>query len=167
MTLVLAQGALARVEIPTFNKKNHPPPTTKPDPVDFYPHLFYICVTNPHTPPYKTPMKGIHLGEFEELVLLIVAILFDQAYGVAIMHALEKHTGRPVKISAVHSALNRLEKKGYLTSWVGGATQQRGGRRKRFFEITHAGKAALLARRQMRERLWGLVPAWSLQGGAS
>ena len=112
-------------------------------------------------------MKGVHLGEFEELILLMVGILFDQAYGVAIKHALEEHTGRSVKISAVHSALHRLEKKGYLTSWVGGATRQRGGRRKRFFEITHAGRAALAARRQMRERLWGLLPDWSLQGGGS
>ena len=112
-------------------------------------------------------MKGIHLGEFEELILLMVGVLYDQAYGVAIMHALEEHTGRSVKISAVHSALNRLEKKGYLSSWVGGATKERGGRRKRFFEITHAGKAALVARRQMRERLWGLMPDLSLQGGGS
>ena len=112
-------------------------------------------------------MKGIHLGEFEELILLTTGILYDQAYGVAIMQAMEEHTGRAVKISAVHSALHRLEKKGYLTSWVGGATRERGGRRKRFFEITHTGKAALLTRRQMRERLWGLMPDLSLQGGAS
>lgn len=112
-------------------------------------------------------MKGTHLGEFEELILLLVGILYDQAYGVAILHALETHTGRSAKISAVHSALHRLQKKGYLTSWVGGATNERGGRRKRFFEITHAGKAALVARRQMREQLWGLLPDLSLQGGAS
>ena len=112
-------------------------------------------------------MKGTHLGEFEELILLMVGILYDRAYGVAIMHALKEHTGRSVKISAVHSALHRLEKKGYLTSWVGGATQERGGRRKRFFEITHAGKAAITARRQTREQLWGLMPDLSLQGGTS
>lgn len=110
-------------------------------------------------------MKGIHLGEFEELILLMVGVLYDEAYGVAIMQAVGKHTGRAVKISAVHSALHRLEKKGYLTSWVGGATKERGGRRKRFFEITAAGKAALLDRRQMREQLWGLIPDLSLQGG--
>ena len=112
-------------------------------------------------------MKGNHLGEFEELNFLMVGVLYDQAYGVAILHALEEHTGRSAKISAVHAALHRLEKKGYLTSWVGGATNERGGRRKRFFEITHAGKAALVARRQTRERLWGLMPDLSLQGGSS
>jgi len=112
-------------------------------------------------------MKGTHLGEFEELILLMVGILHDQAYGVAIMQAFEEHTGRSVKISAVHAALHRLEKKGHLTSWVGGATQERGGRRKRFFEITSAGKAALIARRDMRERLWGLLPDLALQRGSS
>lgn len=112
-------------------------------------------------------MKGEHLGEFEELILLTVGILYDQAYGVAVMNALEKHTGRSVKISAVHAALHRLEKKGYLTSWVGGATSERGGRRKRFFEITGSGKATLLARRQMRERLWDMIPNLSIQGGTS
>lgn len=112
-------------------------------------------------------MKGVHLGEFEELVLLMVGILYDQAYGVAIMEAFKKHTGRSVKISAVHSALHRLEKKGYLTSHVGGATPERGGRRKRFFEITSSGKAALRTRREMREQLWSMIPDLSIQGGTS
>lgn len=112
-------------------------------------------------------MKGSNLGEFEELILLMVGVLYSEAYGVAIQDAIEKHTGRSVKISAVHSALHRLEKKGYLTSWVGGATKARGGRRKRFFEITQAGKAAIQARREMRERLWGLMPNLGLQGSAS
>ena len=112
-------------------------------------------------------MKGTYLGEFEELVLLLVGVLYGKAYGVAVQQALEAHTGRTARISAVHAALHRLEKKGYLRSWMGGATPERGGRRKRFFEITDAGRSALVARRQMRERLWGLLPDWSLQGGAS
>jgi DNA-binding PadR family transcriptional regulator len=103
-------------------------------------------------------MKGDHLGEFEELILLTVAALHGEAYGVAVMHAMKEHAGRSAKISAVHSALHRLGQKGLVKSWVGGATNERGGRRKRFFEITNSGKAALTARRTTRETLWALIP---------
>ena len=108
--------------------------------------------------------KGAHLGEFEELVLLVVCVLYDQAYGVAVKAMIEEQTGRGVKISAVHSALHRLEQKGFLRSQMGGATRERGGRRKRLFEITRAGRAALVARREMREHLWGLIPDLGLDG---
>lgn len=111
--------------------------------------------------------KGTHLGEFEELVLLIVCVLYGEAYGVAVQGAICEQTGRAVKISAVHSALHRLERKGYLTSWVGGATEERGGRRKRFFVITDAGKAALQGRRAMREQLWNLMPDLGWRGSLS
>jgi PadR family transcriptional regulator PadR len=110
-------------------------------------------------------MKHPQLGEFEETILLVVCLLHDEAYGAAVQEALETHAGRTVTLSAVHAALHRLEKKSYLTSWVGGATSTRGGRRKRFFEITHAGKEALVARRQMRNRLWGLLPDLGPEGG--
>lgn len=110
-------------------------------------------------------MKGVHLGEFEELVLLVACILQNDAYGVTIKETIEEQTGRPVRISAVHSALRRLENKGYLSSWVGGATSERGGRRKRFFSITSDGKAVLTNRRLMRERLWNQIPEIILQGG--
>ena len=102
-------------------------------------------------------MKGFHLGEFEELTLLMIGVLHDGAYGVAIQDAILDQTGRSVKISAVHSVLHRMEKKGYVRSWMGGATKERGGRRKRFFEITAAGKAALLQRHAVRNRLWQLA----------
>ncbi len=107
-------------------------------------------------------MKGTNLGEFEELVLLVVGVLYEEAYGVAIQKAIAEHTGRAVKISAVHSALHRLSEKGYLTSRMGGATAQRGGRRKRLFTLTDAGKLVLEKRRDERTRLWQLMPKWSL-----
>lgn len=107
-------------------------------------------------------MKGKHLGEFEELILLIVCVLHGEAYGVAIQDAIQEQTGRSVKISAVHAALHRLEGKGYLTSWVGGATAERGGRRKRFFEITAAGQAAVIDRRSQREQLWQRIPEFQI-----
>ncbi len=112
-------------------------------------------------------MKSTNLGEFEELVLLMTCVLYREAYGVAVQAALEEQTGRGLSISAVHAALNRLEEKGYLRSWMGGATAERGGRRKRFFEITEAGRAALQARRQVREELWHLIPDSVLTGALS
>ena len=103
-------------------------------------------------------MKGTYLGEFEELVLLITGILYDNAYGVSVAGAIENQTGRPVSLSAVHTALYRLEEKGYVKSALGGATKERGGRRKRIYMITTAGKSALNEVRLMRNRLWEMIP---------
>ncbi len=103
-------------------------------------------------------MKGTHLGEFEELVLLAVGILADEAYGVAVVGEIEKQTGRSVSLSPVHSALYRLEEKGYVSSELGGATKTRGGRRKRIYELTTAGRAALEEARLVRNRLWNMLP---------
>lgn len=103
-------------------------------------------------------MKGIHLGEFEELVLLAVGILAGEAYGVTVAEEIEKQTGRSVSLSPVHSALYRLEEKGYVESELGGATQTRGGRRKRMYELTAAGRAALEETRAIRNRLWKMLP---------
>ena len=99
-----------------------------------------------------------YLGEFEEVVLLTVGILGDKAYGLSIKDEIEVKTGRKASIDALHSALNRLESKGYLESFTGGATQERGGRRKRFFVLTTYGKKALLQSRKLRDNLWGLMP---------
>lgn len=112
-------------------------------------------------------MKGNHLGEFEELVLLMVAVLFDNAYGVTVAYEIEKQTSRDVTLSAVHTALYRLEEKGFIKSSFGGATQERGGRRKRMYFITAAGKSALEEVRQMRNRLWDMIPHASFNFGAS
>lgn len=103
-------------------------------------------------------MKGTHLGEFEELVLLIVGVLVDQAYGVTVAEEIEKQTGRKVSLSPVHSSLYRLEKKGFVRSELSGSTQTRGGRRKRIYQITAAGKSALDQVRIMRNNLWDMIP---------
>ncbi|WP_416864448.1 MAG: PadR family transcriptional regulator [Imperialibacter sp.] len=103
-------------------------------------------------------MKGTYLGEFEELVLLTVGILYDDAYGLAIVDELEKQTGRNVMISSAHKALVRLEDKGYLKSKMGGATEQRGGREKRLYELTHAGAKVLEQSKELRNAMWNQVP---------
>jgi PadR family transcriptional regulator, regulatory protein PadR len=98
------------------------------------------------------------LGGFEELVLTMVAALQDEAYGAAITEELERRLERDVTLSAVHVTLYRLEDKGYIKSRVGGATNERGGRRKRIFTITSAGLAMLRAMKETRIELWKLVP---------
>jgi PadR family transcriptional regulator PadR len=103
-------------------------------------------------------MKGSNLGEFEELVLLTIAGLVNEAYSVAICDELEKHTGRSTKLGVVHSVLNRLEGKGFIKSKMGEATQVRGGKRKRYYSITSAGKAALIKSREVRDQLWSIIP---------
>lgn len=107
---------------------------------------------------YETDMKGTNLGEFEELVLLTVGILYDDAYGLGITDEIERRTGRMVTVSSVHKALMRLEQKGFLHSHMGGATEERGGRKKRLFTITNSGKEALREARDMRNELWRAVP---------
>lgn len=112
-------------------------------------------------------MKRTFLGEFEELVLLTVAVLEEDAYGVSVTQALEDKTGRTVGFSTVHSTLQRLEEKGYVSSRMGGATAERGGRRKRFFTVTAFGRKALREVKQVREDLWSALSpaAMQLMGG--
>ncbi len=100
-------------------------------------------------------MKG-YIGEFEELVLLSVASLNDGAYGTSIKGLIEERADRTISIGALHSTITRLEEKGYLKSWLGEPTQERGGRRKRYFEVTHQGKIALHEIKSLREDLWNL-----------
>ena len=106
----------------------------------------------------KKLMKGTYLGEFEEIVLLTVAILNNDAYGLAIKDEIEERVGRKVTISTIHSTLNRLEKKGFLTSYLGGATQKRGGRNKRLFEVTSYGTKAINEAKALRNNLWQAIP---------
>ena len=103
-------------------------------------------------------MKGTNLGEFEELVLLTVAILNEDAYGVSIAETIEAEAERSVTISTVHNALYRLEEKGFVNSYLGGATNARGGRRKRLFRITSAGHEAISEAKKLRNKLWGQIP---------
>ncbi|AEE53547.1 PadR family transcriptional regulator [Haliscomenobacter hydrossis] len=108
-------------------------------------------------------MQRTHLGEFEELTLLFVAVMHGNAYGVSVMEEIEQQTGRSVNISAVHAALRRLEEKGYVRSEWSEATTQRGGRRKRLFDITQAGRAALEQSRDTYLKLWGQIPGFTLK----
>lgn len=108
-------------------------------------------------------MKGTNLGEFEELVLLTIASLVNDAYSVAICDELEKHTGRSAKLGVVHAVLNRLEEKGFIKSRLGEATNVRGGKRKRYYAVTSAGKAALIKAKEVRDQLWSIIPDFVLK----
>lgn len=97
-----------------------------------------------------------YLGEFEELVLLTIAGLGMEAYGVSIQQALATQSNRAVSIGSLHSTVTRLEDKGFLKSWTGGATQERGGRSKRYYELTPSGKKVLVEIKSLRDELWNL-----------
>lgn len=103
-------------------------------------------------------MKGTHLGEFEELVLLTIASLMNNAYSVAICDELSEQADRSVKLGVVHAVLNRLEEKGLVKSELGEATATRGGKRKRFYGVTGAGKASLVRSKEIRDQLWQKIP---------
>ncbi len=107
-------------------------------------------------------MKGTYLGEFEEVVLLAVALRYGEAYGAAIVSELEKQMNRSVNLGAVHSALNRLSEKGYVYSQMGGVSRERGGRRKRLYSVTPAGSQALREIHQIRNQMWELIPGIAL-----
>jgi DNA-binding PadR family transcriptional regulator len=111
-------------------------------------------------------MKGTNLGELEELVLLAVAALVNEAYSVGICDELTKQTRREVKLGMVHSVLNRLEEKGLVKSKLGEATSVRGGKRKRYYTITNAGKSALLRAKEVRDQLWSMIPNIALKGAS-
>lgn len=98
------------------------------------------------------------LGEFEELVLLMVGALHDEAYGVAILEQLEKKMRRKINISAIHVALKRMEDKGFLKSRFGGITEERGGRRKKYYTITALGKRVLDEQYALRHSLYKEIP---------
>ena len=103
-------------------------------------------------------MKGTNIGEFEELCLLVVGILNEDAYGVSVQDEINHRTGRNVTISSIHSTLVRLEKKGLLKSYMGGANEVRGGRTKRIFEMTSEGKQVINEARELRNQLWTDIP---------
>jgi len=103
-------------------------------------------------------MKRTYLGEFEEVVLLAVAVLTESAYGVRITHEITSQTGRVVRLNQVHAALHRLEEKGMVNSRMGEATAERGGRRKRLFTVTAYGRQTLQDIQAVRTHLWNLLP---------
>lgn len=112
-------------------------------------------------------MKRTYLGEFEEIVLLTVAVLDGHAYGVALTHEIIEQTGRSVRLNQIHAALQRLEDKGMVKSEMGEPTAERGGRRKRLFTVTAYGRRTLQEIQDVRANLWNRIahsfnPATSL-----
>ncbi|HEX6324451.1 MAG TPA: helix-turn-helix transcriptional regulator [Vicinamibacterales bacterium] len=99
------------------------------------------------------------LGEFEHLVLLAVARLGGDAYGVPIVDELEAQTGRRVSRASVYVALKRLEAKGYIGSALGEPTPERGGRAKRYFQVTALGRRRLQDARAALMKMWAGLPA--------
>ena len=99
-------------------------------------------------------MKRIYLGEFEEIVLLAVAVMDGHAYGVSLMNEISEQTGRELRLNQVHSALQRLEEKGMVKSSLGEPTAERGGKRKRIFFITAFGQRTLHEINQVRVSFW-------------
>jgi PadR family transcriptional regulator, regulatory protein PadR len=103
-------------------------------------------------------MKNYQLGEFEEIVILTVCILNSEAYSVAIKDEIESRLARTVSMGALHTALKRLEDKGYLKSFAGESTEDRAGRPRRYFEITALGKKAMRHSKETRDELWKAIP---------
>jgi len=104
-----------------------------------------------------------NLGEFEELTLLMVTLLKEDAYGLGICDEIKKQTGRSATIGAVHATLNRLEQKGFLESHLGDPTKERGGRRKRLYTVTALGKKALIQSRDTKISIWTQIPELALK----
>ena len=103
-------------------------------------------------------MGKYHLGEFEEVVMLTVAILHGEAYGVSIIEEIETRLNRSVSIGSLQTVLKRLEDKGYLSSKLGESTKVRGGKRKRYFTVTNLGKDVLKPAKEQRLGLWNAIP---------
>jgi PadR family transcriptional regulator PadR len=103
-------------------------------------------------------MGDATLGEFEEVIMLTVAILGADAYTMSIIDELHSRTGRKASVGGVQTVLKRLEDKGLLTSEFGEATSIRGGKRKRYYHVTPAGKTAMQYSRDQRMNLWKAIP---------
>jgi PadR family transcriptional regulator, regulatory protein PadR len=108
-------------------------------------------------------MKERDLGNFELMVMLALIRLGDNAYGVPISEEIEERSGREVSVGGVYAALDRLERKGLVTSELGEATPERGGRAKRYFRVTPKGLREVREAQRTLTRLWQGLPA--LQGG--
>jgi PadR family transcriptional regulator, regulatory protein PadR len=100
-----------------------------------------------------------YLGQFEEIVMLAILHLGSNSYGTKIRQTVEEALEKTISIGAIYTTLERLEQKGYLTSWQGEATQERGGRAKRYFEVTGAGQRTLKNNDVARHKLSELVLA--------
>lgn len=108
-------------------------------------------------------MKKYQLGEFEEIVILTIGILYIDAYGVAIKKEIESRLQRNVSMGAMHTALVRLEDKGYIKSSNGASTEERMGRPRKYFQITALGRKAIEYARDTRNDLWRAIPKIALE----
>jgi len=108
-------------------------------------------------------MKKYHLGEFEEIVILTIGILYQQAYGVSIKKEIESRLKRKVSMGALHTALVRLEDKGYIKSSDGETSDERANRKKKYFQITALGKKAMAYSKETRNELWNAIPKIALE----
>lgn len=108
-------------------------------------------------------MKGTHLGEFQEIVLLTILVLDDDAYGVTIKREINQRVKRSISRGALHTALTRLEEKGFITSKQGEANPERGGRPKRYYTVSNRGIEALQDAKELRDQLWSQIPKLKLQ----
>lgn len=108
-------------------------------------------------------MKRSHLGEFEEVVLLTVAVLYENAYAIVIIDEMEARLNRKVSIGSLQTVLRRLEQKGYLTSEFGEVTKMRGGKRKKYFFVTNFGRNALEAKKNERMGFWKDIPGMAFE----
>jgi DNA-binding PadR family transcriptional regulator len=100
-----------------------------------------------------------YLGNFETMVLLALLRLEDDAYGIPILNELEEKSGRSITVGSLYAALDRLERKAYVTSWWGEPTAERGGRAKKYFKITAAGLRELRQTQETFIKLWHGIPA--------
>lgn len=110
-------------------------------------------------------MQTIKLGNFEELVMHLVGIMYYKAYSVSIAEEYHRQTGKSVNISAIHTVLYRLEEKGFLKSRMGESEDMRGGKRKRLFYLTPAAKEALDQLASFRQQLRSQIPDIAFEHG--
>lgn len=108
-------------------------------------------------------MKKYQLGEFEEIIMLTIGILYKEAYGVAIKKEIEGRLSRQVSMGAMHTALVRLEDKGYIKSLPGESTEERMGRPRRYYQLTALGKKAMEYAKNTRNELWKAIPKVALE----
>jgi PadR family transcriptional regulator PadR len=108
-------------------------------------------------------MKKTKLGEFEEFVLLTVASLRKDAYGVEIKKSLEERMNTKLSVGSIQSALKRMEEKGFLTSEFGESTQVRGGKRKRIYSTTAYAHRVLSEIKDIRSSLWKSIGTLSVE----
>ena len=103
-------------------------------------------------------MKKTRLGEFQELILMTVIVLQEEAYGNEIQRDLEERLKERLSMGAIQTALKRMEEKGFLTSEWGETTKRRGGKRRRIYTATPYAQEVLLEMKDIRTQLWSAMP---------